>query len=278
MSCLLHRRQLLALGGLSLPLLGRARTYAPAGLPALPAGPAEPALSLRTASQAGAPAKYAPVDLRYPGLCAELRQAVERVDPGLRFSGQDHLLPLRRVERMLSQQEIDVFFCLIRSAERARQWDYLPVPLYRVRHRVVLRVEDGHEILGWPELRALSLGKPVLVAQGSVLAQTLAQAQVSYSEAPRSDAEALRMLLLGRADAVYVQDMSVAPLLAMSEFAGRLRLAEPVFQEDEQWVAVSRGLSPAARQRLVRALQTLEREGRLRTLAERYRIRSAASL
>ncbi len=275
MSGHLPRRHALALAGLCLPGLLRARTVAPSSLAASPVAPAEPALWLRTAAQAGAPAKYAESGHRRPGLCAELLQAVERSDPGLRFRGQDQFLPLRRVERMLGQQEIDVFFCLIRSAERQRQWDYLPVPLYRVRHRVVLRLEDRDEILGWPELRALSRRKPVLVAQGSVLAQTLAQAQVSYSEAPRGDAEALRMLLLGRSDAVYAQDMALAPLLEQPEFAGRLRLAEAVLQEDEQWVAVARGLPPAPRQRLLRALQTLEREGGLRALAERYRPRFA---
>lgn len=278
MSCHLPRRHALALAGLCLPGLLRARTVAPSSLAASPVAPAEPALWLRTAAQAGAPAKYAELGQRRPGLCAELLQAVERSDPGLRFRGQEQFLPLRRVERMLGQQEIDVFFCLIRSAERQRQWDYLPVPLYRVRHRVVLRLEDRHEILGWPELRALSRRKPVLVAQGSVLAQTLAQAQVSYSEAPRGDAEALRMLLLGRGDAVYAQDMALAPLLEQPEFAGRLRLAEVVLQEDEQWVAVARGLPPAPRQRLLRALQILEREGGLRALAERYRPRFAGKL
>lgn len=276
MSCHLSRRCALALAGLSLPGLLRARTVAPSSLAASPVAPAEPLLSLRTAAQAGAPAKYGGPSLRRPGLCAELLQAVERLDPGLRFSGQEQFLPLRRVQRMLGQQEIDVFFCLIRSAERQRQWDYLPVPLYRVRHRVVLRLEDRDEILGWPELRALSRRKPVLVAQGSVLAQTLAQAEVSYSEAPRGDAEALRMLLLGRGDAVYAQDMALTPLLEQPEFAGRLRLAPLVFQEEDQYVAVARGLPPAARQRLLRALQTLEREGRLRQLSERYQPRLPA--
>ena len=239
--------------------------------PALPALAEEPVTVLRTAAQDSAPVKYASGNPARPGLCAELLQAIERLDPTLHFSGQGRLMPLRRIERMLAQREIDVFLCLIRSPERQRHWDYLPVPLYPIRHRVVQRSDDATDLAGWPELRELGRRKPVLVAQGSVLAYALNEAQVPHSDAARTDAEALRMLLLGRTDAVYAQDMALLPLLREPEFAGRLRLAPMVFQEEAQYAAVARGLNPAIAQRLTRALQTLEREGRLRALAEKYR-------
>lgn len=231
---------------------------------------AQPAV-LRTVAQSGAPVKYAPGDSSRPGICAEVVGAVERLDTGLRFEGQRRLTPLRRIERMLAQGEIDVFFCLLNSAERARQWDYLPVPLYRVRHVAVQRQNDPTTLRGIAELRGAGIDKPVLVAQGSVLAQTLTQARVPFSDAARSDLDALRMLMLGRSDVVYGQDMTLLPLLSLPEFAGRLRAAPVAFHEETQFAVVAKHLPPALTRRLLQALQTLEREGFLRDLAERYR-------
>ena len=41
---------------------------------------------------------------------------------------------LRRLELLLSQGELDVFFCMLKSSRREQLMNFLPVPLYRVRH------------------------------------------------------------------------------------------------------------------------------------------------
>jgi len=254
-------------------LLGRRLVLAAlAGAPWMLAGvAAADAAPLRSVAQSGAPVKYAPGNRRRPGLCTEILQAVGRIDTGLRFAGLELQAPLRRIERMLAGGEIDVFFCLLMSPERSRQWDYLPVPLYRVRHVVVQRADDPAEIAGTAELQAAGRRKPVLVAQGSALTQALARSQVAYSDVARSDLEALRMLALGRSDVVYGQDMALLPLLREPELAGRLRLGAAVFQEDTQYAVVARHVPAATAQRLTLALQALERDGSLRALAEKYR-------
>jgi polar amino acid transport system substrate-binding protein len=249
----------------------RRRLLAGAGLVAcLPALQAQPPV-LRTVAQSGALVKYSPQDHRRPGMCAEILRAVERIDPGLRFAGQQTHAPLRRIERMLAQGEIDVFFCLLNTPERSQQWDYLPVPLYRVRHVVVQRIDDRTELLDLADLLAAGRRKPVLVAQGSALTLPLLRSQVPFSDVARSDLEALRMLALGRSDVVYGQDMTLAPLLREPELAGRLRMSATVFQEDTQYAVVAKHVSAAVSQRLIQALQTLERDGFLRALAEKYR-------
>lgn len=225
---------------------------------------------LRSIAQRGAPVKYAIGDDGRPGLCREVADAVQRLDPELRIGGLDQQAPLRRIELLLERGEIDVFFCLIDTPERRARFDFLPTPLYRVRHVVVQRAEDAERIAGFQALAALGQRKPVLVAQGSVLARRLARAGVPYSEAALNDIAALRMLLAGRGDALYGQDMTLAPLLRLPEFEGRLRLGELAFEEERQQVAVSRRLPAAMRQRLEAALLTLERRGVLREIAEKY--------
>ena len=225
---------------------------------------------LRTAMQSGSLAKYAPDDLESPGLCLEMLRAVERADPGLHFVGLELRAPLLRIERLLALGEIDVFFCLLKSPARALQWRYLPVPLYRIRHMAAQRVSDATELRSMQDLVLAGQKKPVLVPQGTLLAQTLVHAQVSTAMAP-SKREALQMLQRGRTDVVYGQDVNLLRNIRAAGLADQVRLSPTVFHEDIQYATVSAQLSPAIAQRLNLVLQQLERDGTLRAIAEKYR-------
>ena len=232
--------------------------------------PAAAQIVLRTAMQSGSLAKYAPDDLENPGLCLEILRAVERADPGLRFAGLEVRAPLLRIERMLAQGDIDVFFCLLKSPERARQWHYLPVSLYRVRYMAAQRVSDPTELRGMEDLVAAGLKKPVLVPQGTLLAQSLARFSVTTAMAP-SEREALQMLQRGRTDVVYGQDVNLLRNIRAAGLTDQVRLSPTVFQEDIQYATVAKHLSPVLAQRLTGVLQRLAFDGTLRAIAEKYR-------
>lgn len=228
-------------------------------------------LTLRTVQQAGSAVKYATEpSAERPGLCLEILRAVERADPGLRFTGLEQQAPLRRVERLLAEGMLDVFFCLLKSPERERQWRYASVPLYSIRHVVLQRSDDARPLASLAELAEASRRKPVLVVRGTALARRLQAAKVAITEVT-SEREALQMLLMGRTDAVYGQDINLARHLADSRLGDRLRMGGTVFQEESQYVALRAGLPAAHEERLTQALRRLERDGTLRQLAEKYR-------
>ncbi|MDY0745120.1 transporter substrate-binding domain-containing protein [Paucibacter sp. R3-3] len=230
-----------------------------------------PPIVLRTVQQSGAIGKYgAPGEAQMPGLCREILTAIERIDPRLHFTGLATHAPLRRIERMLAQDEIDVFLCLLKSPEREKQWRYLPVPLYRIRHVLVQRIDDPAEYRSLVELAEPSRRKPVLVGQGTLLRDTLTRAGVASSEPP-SEREALKMLAAGRSDAVYGQDVNLLRMVRESGLADRLRVAPTSFYEEYQYAVVSQKLSPELQLRLTQDLQQLEREGTLRALADKYK-------
>lgn len=245
------------------PLLGTV-------LPALAQAPA-PALQLRTVQQSGSLVKYDPDGSpSRPGLCLEILRAVEKVDPGLRFTGLDQQVPLKRVERLLADGLVDVFFCLLRSPERERQWRYVPVPLYVVRHVVVQRSDDTRRMETLTELAAASRTKPVLVMRGTALARRLTAANVVINEVG-SEREALEMLTRGRADAIYGQDINLQRQVAETRLADKVRVGRNAFHEEPQYVAVRADLPAAHEERLLQALKRLERDGQLRQLADKYR-------
>lgn len=242
-------------------------------LSALALSTAAPAqeLTLRTVQQSGSIVKYnTDGGADKPGLCLEILHAVEKQDPGLHFSGLRQQAPLRRVERLLSEGQVDAFFCLLKSPERERQWRYAPVPLYAIRHVVVQRADDPRRFDNLAELAAASLTKPVLVMRGTALARRLVTAGVAIAEVA-SEREALQMLLLGRADLIYGQDINLRRHLDDARLGDRLSLGSTVFLEEPQYLTMRATLPAATQERLTQALRKLERDGTLRQLADKYR-------
>lgn len=228
-------------------------------------------LTLRTVQQANSTVKYDPEgSLHRPGLCLEILRAVERQDPGLRFTGLDQQVPLKRVERLLADGLVDAFFCLLKSPEREKQWRYAAVPLYTIRHVVVQRADDPRSPDTLAELAAWSKRKPVLVMRGTALARRLVAADVAVTEVG-SEREALQMLGLGRADAIYGQDINLQRHITESKLGDKFKFGRTVFQEEPQWLALRADLPAAYEERLTQALRKLEKDGTLRQLADKYR-------
>lgn len=228
-------------------------------------------LTLRTVQQGGSLVKYDPSGgPNRPGLCMEVLQAVQRLDPGLQFTGLEQQVPLKRVERLLADGLVDVFFCLLKSPERERQWRYASVPLYTIRHVVLQRADDGRHLDTLAELAAASRSKPVLVMRGTALARRLLQASVAVTEVS-SEREALQMLVMNRADVIYGQDINLQHHVNEARLGSRLKFGRTVFQEESQYLALRADLPAAYEERLTQALRRLERDGALRALAEKYR-------
>lgn len=228
-------------------------------------------LVLRTAQQSGSLVKYDPDGgPNRPGICMEILQAVQRLDPGLQFTGMEQQVPLRRVERLLADGLVDAFFCLLKSPEREKQWRYAPIPLYTIRHVIVQRADDARHLDTLPELAVASRRKPVLVMRGTALAKRLLQADVAIAEVG-SEREALQMLLMNRADVIYGQDINLQRHIGDARLGTKMKFGRTVFQEEPQYLALRADLPAAHEERLTQALRRLERDGVLRALAEKYR-------
>lgn len=226
---------------------------------------------LRTAQQSGSLVKYDPDGgPNRPGLCMEVLQAVQRMDPGLQFTGMEQQVPLKRVERLLADGLVDAFFCLLKSPEREKQWRYVPIPLYTIRHVIVQRADDPRNLDTLHELAESSKRKPVLVTRGTALARRLVQAEVAVAEVG-SEREALQMLLMNRADVIYGQDINLLRHISDARLGTKMKLGRTVFQEEAQYLALRADLPVAHEERLTQALRRLERDGVLRALGEKYR-------
>lgn len=247
------------------------RSWLLSGLFGVVAGAQAQAMTLRTVQQSGSLVKYDPGgNPARPGLCLEILHAVERTDPGLQFTGLEQRVPLKRVERLLADGMVDVFFCLLKSPEREKLWRYAPVPLYGVHHVVAQRADDPRHFNSLADLAAASRTKRVLVMRGTALARHLTTADVAIAEVA-SEREALQMLTLGRADAIYGQDINLRRQIADAGLGDRVAIGSTVFQDEPQYLALRADLPAAHEERITQALRKLEREGTLRQIADKYR-------
>jgi glutamate/aspartate transport system substrate-binding protein len=230
-------------------------------------------LRLRTCSQSDLPLKFDLGNPARPGICVEIIQALQRLDPGLQFLGLERDLPLKRVAQELANHELDLFFSMIDTPQRLRLGvDFLDEPvLYESRHQVAVRADDPIQVRSLRDIAALGDQGVVLVTYGTAYAEYLKdQPGLQLSHLTLSNHKNLEMLLRGRGRFFYHAGSTLRSQIALDGLEDRVRVLPAVFKVDAQRLAFSPRLVPGARQRVVSALRQLEQRGELQALRERY--------
>ncbi len=228
-------------------------------------------LVLRTVAQEGNAPKFNLGDSQRPGYCPELMQAVQRLDPGISFTGLDQSSSIKRIEGLLGSDQIDVFCGLARTTQRETQMAFIPVPVYVTRHRIAVRADDPLQIHQLEALRELTADTPVLVNRGSLYEEVLVKLggvpiDNSLSDPPTS----LRKLINKRGRAYYYSELELQYYINAGGLGDKLRLLPKVFREDRPLFAVSQSLAPASVARLRKALERLSADGTIQRIVAGY--------
>ncbi len=226
---------------------------------------------LKTVSQDNSQVKYASPSDEMPGICREIAAAVMAFDPSLSFQGLDQPVPLTRIEKMLETGIIDVFFCFLSNRDREARFRYIDVPLYTVRHVLLVKADDPIEIKNFSDLRSLEKQNIVLVNFGSSLVHALNDAAVRNNASAKNDVQLLRMLESGRGRFIYGQDLTLLDMLRRMNLKDRYRILPAVFKEEHQYLAYNRNLNPAVVVKLEKAIRALSISGQLEKIVSRYR-------
>jgi glutamate/aspartate transport system substrate-binding protein len=126
------------------------------------------AVSLRTVSQEANTLKFDQSNKQKPGLSIDVMHALERIDPDLHFMGLENTYPTKRIESALGQNELDVFFGLLKSPERERHMRFIESPvLYQQRDQIAVNSDDSVNVAGFDDIRRLKTNGVIGVPQGS---------------------------------------------------------------------------------------------------------------
>lgn len=234
------------------------------------AGAAEP-LVVRTVFQEGFPVKYDADNRDYPGICLEVIHALEKVDPGLHFTGLETRATTPRILRMLLAHEIDVFVGIGRTPERESHFEWIAPPVFSTRPRLYVRREDAARFRSIDDIRSLQDNRTILVNHASVQDEYLQEIPGLTIENRGADTEKnLQKLMLGRGRFYFGSDLNTGPVIRHMNLGGQV-LALPVrFAEADNYMVVARDASPQIKARLRSALGKLVASGELERIARKY--------
>jgi len=228
-------------------------------------------LVLRTAAQEHALTKYDTANPQAPGLCVEIAHAIEKIDPGLSFSGFDTPMPLPRILALMKAGQLDVFIGAFHTRERDSMVDYLDQPLYQITHRVAVRADDTIELSGMDELRRLAPDNIVMTLQGTAYDSYLRSMNLQNLDVGTADIGILlKKLVNGRGRFAYESDLNLTEAIRKNRLEGKVRILPVSFKSESQFAVVRKSLNPVAAARLESDLEQLEKNGELKRIYARY--------
>lgn len=231
---------------------------------------AQAAPSIHVPAQEKSPHKFILDGQQASGICPDLLRALERLDPELRFHGYDTPLSLPLIEAGLRHATVGAACGLLEQAERHAYASRLLPPLYRVRHMVVARADDGANPQSLAELRTLVGDKALIAVRGSAYPPMLREAGFKVDDSTGDYQTNLRKLLAGRARFFYGGEHALWRSMQQAHLTQSLRLLPTVFAEEPIYLWTTRQLPAVQRDRIARGLERLQASGELAAIVRHY--------
>ena len=233
---------------------------------------AAPVTVLRVAAQEGTEPKFmAGPQGSVVGLCIDIMHAIERIDPGLRFEGHQHWMPLVRVYHEASIGQQDAVCAMQHLEEREPQFRFIEPPLFSINYLLMARADDTAIINNWDDLRKLGPQAVVLVNRGFAsnhILEQLGGIQIDASAA--STAMNLQKLMAGRGRFFLHRTPGLHGLLDRGGALGKVRILPTVMLKAPLYMVLSRQVDPAVAERLRAALEQMTHSGELDQLLKKW--------
>ena len=245
---------------------------AAACIPLLAAAAGQQPVQLRTAAQEGTEPKFiADGKGRISGLCIDIMRAVEQIDPGLRFVGDQLWKPLIRAYSELEAGVEDVQCAVQRTADREKRFNFIGPSLYAIEYHFLLRQNDNAVIQSWDDVRKLAPNGIVLVNRGFAAGDIVAAMGGIEVDASSTSPELnLQKLIAGRGRLYFHRGPGLQQLLQRTGTADKVKILPQVMYSAHLYFATSKQLDSKISDRLTSALNQLEKKGELERLMRKW--------
>ncbi|MES2118447.1 MAG: transporter substrate-binding domain-containing protein [Pseudomonadota bacterium] len=237
---------------------------------ALPAG-ATGGVVLRVAAQEGTEPKFIARGGTVVGLCVDILRAIEKQDPGLVFTGDQHWMPLVRVYTELARGEQDAACGVQRTADRESKFTYLEPSLFPINYMLLARADDPVVINSWEDVRQLGPHTVVLANRGFASVQILESVgglQVDARSA--SPPMNLQKLIAGRARLFLHRTPGLQAFLDRAGAADKVRILPVVLASTRLYLVLGKHVDHDTVVRVQHALVRLDKAGELERLLHRW--------
>ncbi|MGV7208938.1 substrate-binding periplasmic protein [Oxalobacteraceae bacterium A2-2] len=230
------------------------------------------AQQVRVAAQEGTEPKFQLADdQKVVGICIDILQAVEKLQPGLSFIGQQTVKPLPRIfSELLSGQE-DIACALQYTPQRAAQFHFFGPAVYQTDYHLLARMDDPVIVHNWDDVRKLGKAGVVLANRGFAAATMLSDiGGLVFDASSASPQLNLQKLIAGRGRLYFHHGPGLPRLLERNGMAGKVRILPTVLYQAQMVFAAGPKADPAAIARIEQALFQLERSGELERIVKRW--------
>jgi polar amino acid transport system substrate-binding protein len=235
-------------------------------------GGAASAVTLRVAAQEGTEPKFiAASGGAVVGLCIDILRAIEKQEPGLTFTGDQHWMPLVRVYTELARGDQDAACGVQRTADRERKFTFLEPALFPINYMLLARADDPVVINSWDDVRQLGPTTVVLANRGFASVQILEAAgglQVDARSA--SPPMNLQKLIAGRARLFLHRTPGLQAFLVRAGAADKVRILPAVLASTHLYLVLGKHVDRDTAARVQHALTQLDKAGELERLLRRW--------
>lgn len=215
--------------------------------------------------------KYDATDSARPGICIEVIQAMEKADPGLKFTGLNVHASTVRILRMLETHEIDVFVGIGRTPERENRFTWLSPAVFSAHPYLYVRAEDSANFRSMEEITRLKNNNTILVNFGTVQDEYLqAFPGLNVDRGGTDTQKNLQKLMLGRGRFYFGSDLNTQPVINSMGIKTFVRPLSVPFPAADNYVVMPKNLDPAVHLRLQNALKKIAASGELERISQKY--------
>ncbi len=227
--------------------------------------------TLRTAAQESPPKYFKNSDGGMTGIGYDIMRAIERLDPSIRFMGDQTFVPIKRIEIMLERGDLDVFFGFIKSEERAGKFVFVDPPLYQVADVLLAREDDPIDVQRLEDLAALAKDGIVLVGSGTAQATQLKKLNIVVDDGGKTVAMNLYKLMHKRGRLMLQSEVEIVSSLKEQKMENNFRILPARFNASGRYVAFSRNVPAQTIAKVQLALDKLYSSGELELIFSKYR-------
>ncbi len=247
---------------LALTILLLAQRPAPAAAPIL----------LRVAAQEGTEPKFIQDGKdRIVGLCVDIFRAIERIDPGLLFVGDQQWMPLIRAYHEVATRRHDALCAVQHTTERDRDYVLIEPPLFPIHYRLIVRADDDVVIDSWNDVRKLGKNGVVLANRGYATTDFLiAQGGLEINASATSPIMNVQKLVAGRGRFFLHRSPGLNGFIARAGAQDKVKILPQVMSTAPLHMAMGRHVDADTVARVRRAIEQMEKSGELARLLKKW--------
>jgi polar amino acid transport system substrate-binding protein len=228
------------------------------------------AQELKTAAQESAPKFIKNANGSVTGLSVDVMRAITRIDPTLKFNGDQIIVPFKRIESMLEAGELDVFFGFVKNKERQEKYIYIDPPIYKVADVLVVRADDPVNVKSLDEIKAMGKDGTVLMSSGIAQVAQLVAMGIIVDDGGKTLGLNLKKLVTNRGRFVFQSEIEVINAIKEEKLEGKVKILPVKFNEGGRYVAFSKKVPAAVVAKIKSALEKLEQNGELKKIESSY--------